>query len=377
VRLAAIFFLLPALCFSQAGTLEGCIVDAKGRPLPMANIYLSNGHQRYYGTMSDENGWFSLILPKEYLHDTLHVSFVGFRTINVLVDTTRATPGLSIVLHEQPVQLAEVNVTALPADEYVRRCVFAVSRNYSGVSFLNRAFHWQSTQENGVFNGLRQSYVTVIDDNASGNPLLTITSDSADSYDALPLHFLDRIEHCFTPDFVRRRFHFVNEQNFGEWIFTFDNDTSVLPGYMVIRAERIDGFAIISMLINEKNLAFEEVTYEYHWRENEYHNLNDSLMYTMGALKGKIRFQERRSKYFLNYITNVLDYTVYRKLTKKKMYTRTVENETVIYHSITIGGEDIPLVKTPATFSPENLIVNKEKYCLAAKALSRNMAFCR
>ena len=113
--LTLIFFLtLPLFVFSQT-ELKGRIHD-NGKGLAGANIRVDGSK---LGTISNENGHFSLQLPvkKEYL---LKVSYIGYQEEEIRIDLSKEVPpNLSIKLHPVVYPGGEVVVTATRSRENI------------------------------------------------------------------------------------------------------------------------------------------------------------------------------------------------------------------------------------------------------------------
>jgi len=91
--------------------ISGKIIDAKSnKPLPYVNIGVLS---RETGTVTDTEGNFHLPLKKEMENDTIRISMVGYRPIEIMVkDVVGENATLSIKIHEQISELNEVVVTA-------------------------------------------------------------------------------------------------------------------------------------------------------------------------------------------------------------------------------------------------------------------------
>jgi hypothetical protein len=67
-----------------AQTYSGSVTDAStNEPVPYVNIGIV---KKGIGTVTDENGKFTLELAETYLHDTLRISMIGYQTRNFLVE---------------------------------------------------------------------------------------------------------------------------------------------------------------------------------------------------------------------------------------------------------------------------------------------------
>ena len=121
-------FLIPILLglFSiqiQAQTVEGIVKDASsGEPLEGATI-IERGTTN--GTSTGVNGTFSLTLTTD--SNELTVSFIGYRTANILIPDTDEL--LEIALEEQVILSGEVFVSALRVDDSTPIAYSNISRD--------------------------------------------------------------------------------------------------------------------------------------------------------------------------------------------------------------------------------------------------------
>lgn len=89
----------------------GMVLDRKGnRPLPYVNIGVLN---KEVGTVSDEAGKFRLTLNDEFENDTIRISSIGYKPIEILVNTVKKKEQpVRIELSEEISALEEVVITA-------------------------------------------------------------------------------------------------------------------------------------------------------------------------------------------------------------------------------------------------------------------------
>jgi len=75
--------------FSQTGiVITKKVVDAKSKePLIFAHIYIK---KITTGTFTDENGYFTLIIPKSSINDTITVSFIGYETLKIKISEIKS-----------------------------------------------------------------------------------------------------------------------------------------------------------------------------------------------------------------------------------------------------------------------------------------------
>jgi hypothetical protein len=106
-----LFCLISTQSFSQ--TVRGLIQDKKGEALPFATVWISDLNK---GTLANENGQYALQVPKGN-HEIVY-RFLGHspysKKINIEMDQEKLE--INVVLEEQAVSLAEINVGGLKED---------------------------------------------------------------------------------------------------------------------------------------------------------------------------------------------------------------------------------------------------------------------
>lgn len=113
-----LFLFVFQLSFSQT-TLQGLVTDQNNQPLFGANIIISDS---YNVTTTDENGRFTL-RANASLPLTLEVSFIGFTTQIVLIETSDAL----VIRMEEGTYFDEVIVSASRRLEKLQEAPAAVS----------------------------------------------------------------------------------------------------------------------------------------------------------------------------------------------------------------------------------------------------------
>jgi hypothetical protein len=102
-----IFFFVSVPSISQS-LLKGVVKDSNGNPVFAANVYLKNNPQK--GIVTDLDGNFSLSVSNKT--DTLIVSFIGYNTKKIPLQSVSLNESLNVVLTENSKSLAEVFITA-------------------------------------------------------------------------------------------------------------------------------------------------------------------------------------------------------------------------------------------------------------------------
>ncbi len=117
--LLVLFVLLtiPNYLFAQ-GTLKGRVVNAEdNKPLPFANVFLANTTK---GTTTSDQGEFTLTEIPAGTQE-LVVSYVGFQTQALRIESNKTEQRLDIKLKPNPNQLAEIKVKSKRDKNWNRR----------------------------------------------------------------------------------------------------------------------------------------------------------------------------------------------------------------------------------------------------------------
>ncbi|WP_276392162.1 carboxypeptidase-like regulatory domain-containing protein [Eudoraea chungangensis] len=151
-------------------TLNGMIMDMKTKePLPYVNIGILNGD---LGTVTNDTGFFELDLAEGYNKDTLRISMIGYKSIELLVSELIANPlSLQVLLEEEISELGEVVVTA---KAFKRKTL----GNKTTAKFLSAGFsHNQLGAEMGIKINVRKApnFVDSFNFSVSQNRLSTKT----------------------------------------------------------------------------------------------------------------------------------------------------------------------------------------------------------
>ncbi len=98
-----VLILFPLFLFSQS-KIDGFVKDEKGEPILGVSVYVDGST---IGTITDENGYFSLIIPSES-NSILVIRTIGFRSEFYQINTI--TKQLNVFLKEEVKELKEVVV---------------------------------------------------------------------------------------------------------------------------------------------------------------------------------------------------------------------------------------------------------------------------
>jgi hypothetical protein len=132
-----LFFSPDGAVSQDVVTVYGVIFDTvTGNGLPFAQISLQNST---IGTATNEEGRFKLDIPTLFARDTLQVAYLGYETLKFPIPEVTANQ-IRLPLTPRTLQLAEVEIIALSAEEVIRRVVANISENYGNDSLILTAF---------------------------------------------------------------------------------------------------------------------------------------------------------------------------------------------------------------------------------------------
>ena len=139
----AFFILLRIANFSYGQdtfSISGSVTSVEqGTPLAFATIGIGGSP---YGTVSNADGEFLVIIPYEHENDTLSVSYVGFKTAKIRIKEALQRSTLNVELTERIIALKQVEVNAekLTAKQIIDRAIVKVEENFPQDPFIMRGF---------------------------------------------------------------------------------------------------------------------------------------------------------------------------------------------------------------------------------------------
>lgn len=109
MKLSLIFLFLSFTIYSFAEIhISGTVKKPDNPILPYVNIGIK---QKNIGTISNQNGVFSLQLPEQFLNDTLSFSYVGYKELKVPITSILANSEKAFILKPEKLSLREVVIT--------------------------------------------------------------------------------------------------------------------------------------------------------------------------------------------------------------------------------------------------------------------------
>lgn len=122
---------------SPDSILSGSVINTQNQPLPYTTIYLPS---QQTGTISNEEGYFSLNIATLSLTDTIRFHYVGYQEKAITLEQLKEAP--QITLQEKVSQLSELTVFGLPPDPetVIKKVLENAPSNYGKAPFQKRIF---------------------------------------------------------------------------------------------------------------------------------------------------------------------------------------------------------------------------------------------
>ena len=125
-------------------TIKGRIIDSKSKEeIPFASIGFLN---RNRGTISNNDGNFSLTYNNHFLNDTLLIGHLGYQKLAIPVSELK--PENTYRLEQKSISLQEVIIRSSDPRSLIRQALESKSKNYDINPFIHRAFYRETVKRN-------------------------------------------------------------------------------------------------------------------------------------------------------------------------------------------------------------------------------------
>ena len=94
--------------YSQNLTISGIVKTNNNKKLEYVNIGIK---KKNIGTISNENGNFSIIFDKSFIKDSLTFSYVGYKNLTIKIEDIKSRKLNEFILFEEPTELKEVVIS--------------------------------------------------------------------------------------------------------------------------------------------------------------------------------------------------------------------------------------------------------------------------
>ncbi len=341
--------------------VSGMICDtATGMGLPFAQVSIQ---YTTIGTVSNDEGKFSIDIPSAFAKDTLLVAYMGYETLR------RAVPGLPftgvrLALKPGLLQLAEVEIIALSPEEVIRHVVARIPENYGPDSLILTAFVRSQKFVNGklaefteaIIGDLKTGYYLYRQkdehkkSHQSNIPLLVKGRVLSDTSLVNSIGDLGKSAGClgcnFIHDFVEFYYHTVLDENYFKY-YTFKLEELIKPEGGKIYHIRFDQKKGVKetlwkgeLFINATDFALLKITQKpsfeaYDQFEKQKYNRPYTIRNTIGwfqempMMEWTTTYSARNGQYFLNTI-RIENWLTFINPATRQMVKFSHKNEVVV-----------------------------------------------
>jgi hypothetical protein len=149
MKICLVFFIFFCQQLSAEIFIEGQVVDfGTGEALAYVNIYVRGTSK---GVMSNSDGKFSIYIPKKLGEETLVISYLGYKTVEIKISNLKVGTSNDIKLKVSAVNLDEVVLTSkkLDVESIVKKAFKNYNKNFPKDPFISKAFlrHTEKTKK--------------------------------------------------------------------------------------------------------------------------------------------------------------------------------------------------------------------------------------
>ncbi len=158
--------LLGKVSGQESSVISGIVLDdATGEPIAFANVAIAG---QVLGTVANVAGEYEFHFPSKFLGDTLVASSIGYHNFSVPIEDIFDRRRYTIRLKQRAYNLDELVVKPedVVARDILSSALDRVAENYPQEPYLIEGFYREYFRENGVYVGLAEAAVDILDEAA-------------------------------------------------------------------------------------------------------------------------------------------------------------------------------------------------------------------
>ena len=305
-------------------TLSGIITDAdSGQPLPYASVGVESKGK---GTISNYEGEYTLNLTRNFLDDTLVVSYLGFYNRKIPVSQT-INSHLNISLTRLYIPIPEVLIRNREPLELISNVKKMIPENYGDTPAQMTAFYRESvskrnkllTYSEAVLKMYKSSYAaTLFNDQIKIYKSRKI--NNLDQSDTLTFKLRSGLDGCLILDGVKNTFDFLKIESFFDYNYRMTDIINIGDEAAFViefeQKEHLDDIALPkgTIYINTSNYGIHEVDFEIN--EDYIHKLERSYIeqaargfnVKIRSAKYRVNYRYINNRYYLNHVRGDLEF---------------------------------------------------------------------
>lgn len=307
--------------------INGRVVDNEnGDPLPYATIAII-GKPR--GTISNNDGYFTLSVTADMLEDTITISYLGFKNRIIPVSETLDN-FFTIRMFRDYIPIPEIIIKSQIPEEIIRKFIAAIPGNYGSTPANLRAFYREGVLKGKVLMLYLEAVLSIYKSAYSGsqNDQVRIErsrkTENINPSDTLVLRLKAGLNSSLLLDGVRNLYEFMDEDFFNLYhyrmtdIVTIDDEAAFVIEFEQ-RPEVREPLYRGTLLINTSDYALMKAYFELH----PSYITDRSLSLVTSSVRGftikpvsvsyKAGYKKVDGRYFLSHVRGDLKFSAKKK----------------------------------------------------------------
>jgi hypothetical protein len=308
-------------------TIGGEIRDAETDvSMPYANISIENS---VIGSVSNEDGQFSLYIRNPNPKDTILISYLAYETLKIPIN--KISKYSIYKLQPKSIPLQEVIIRAVKAESIIRMAIAKEKQNYPDHAFVQRAFYREALQRDKTYLVYSEGLLDVL--KRSYRPSLfkeqvrlvkQRTYKSIVARDTVSFRLYGGVKTSLDLDVVKQHFSFINPEEVPIYSYAFRDIVlnEERPTYKIefIPRDEKQAFAFSGFIyVDIQTLAF--VKFEFSYTKIALKKMRNAFTLRRSArlriLPQKaqyiVSYKSYEQKYYINHIQGNLNFKVKRK----------------------------------------------------------------
>ncbi|WP_445956839.1 carboxypeptidase-like regulatory domain-containing protein [Yeosuana sp.] len=230
--LASTFFQEPVIQdIQRTKEFKGRVLDAKTNdPLAYADINISETN---IGTITNNEGKFSLKVPVNYLDKTIIISLLGYKKIEIPISELKKE-NIKILLYASLTELDFINVYgAKNAESLVRATLDRKSKYYDNDNTIMTAFYRETIKKRNRNASLSETLLNIYKQpysNSKRDDISLLKSRKSTDYsrlDTLALKLQGGPFSTLYTDMIKYPQYIFDKDNLTDYLFSFDKPTQI------------------------------------------------------------------------------------------------------------------------------------------------------
>lgn len=143
-----------ALAQNQAKVISGFLIDEETeQPLSYGIISIKGTN---LGTTTNEDGYYTFIIPEEHLNDTLTFNYIGYKGVEIPINQAGENTNISLLPYS--ISLKEVVIYPISPEERLKAAIKKLEANYTTEPIQAYSYLSQKVKENSHFLNHQEAY---------------------------------------------------------------------------------------------------------------------------------------------------------------------------------------------------------------------------